>query len=111
MCTELYTPHAGADTVHFSKNGVFYSDINEAKDMLTRFWDDRAKVPYAVDTSWNTLVSYDDEESVALKAQYVLDHRARGVIIWEITGDYLPDGRTPLLDVLSTKLPHRSVVK
>jgi len=111
MCTALYAPHAGADTVHFSKNGVFYHDIVEAKGMLTRFWDDRAKVPYAVDTSWNTLVSYDDEESVALKAQYVLDHRARGVIIWEITGDCLPDGRTPLLDILSAKLPHRSVVK
>jgi hypothetical protein len=32
-----------------------------------------------------------------------VDHNAGGVIIWEITGDYLPDGRTPLLDVISTK--------
>lgn len=111
MCTALHTPHAGADTVHFSKNGVFYSDIVETKRKLTRFWDDRAKVPYTVDSSWNTLVSYDDEESVALKAQYVIDHHAGGVIIWEITGDRLPDGRTPLLDVLSTMLLHRSVVK
>jgi GH18 family chitinase len=111
MCTALYAPHAGADTIHFSKDGVFYNDIVETKGKLTRFWDDRAKVPYAVDSSWNSLVSYDDEESVALKAQYVLDHHAGGVIIWEITGDRLPDGDTPLLDVLSAKLLHRSLVK
>jgi GH18 family chitinase len=47
-------------------------------------------------------VSFDDEESISLKAQYVVDHKAGGVIIWEITGDYLEDGKTPLMDALYT---------
>jgi GH18 family chitinase len=46
------------------------------------------------------LVSYDDEESVRCKAQYVLDRGARGLIVWEITGDYLPDGSHPLLEAI-----------
>jgi chitinase len=72
-------------------------------DKFTRFWDDRAKVPYLINLEWKTFVSYDDEESVGLKAQYVLDRKACGVIIWEITGDSLPDGSTPLLNAISRK--------
>jgi chitinase len=103
-CTGLYGPHSGPDTIHFSANGCFYYDIVQSMDRFARFWDDRAKVPYLVSQEWRTFVSYDDEESVGYKAQYVLDRDAAGVIIWEITGDYMPDGRTPLLDVLSRKL-------
>jgi chitinase len=72
-------------------------------DKFTRFWDDRAKVPYLVSQEWKTFISYDDEESVGHKAQYVLDKNAGGVIVWEITGDSMPDGGTPLLDVISRK--------
>ncbi|TSA24011.1 hypothetical protein D4R75_02275 [bacterium] len=102
-CTAPYSPHSGADTVHFSNHGCFYYDIVQLMDRFTRFWDDRAKVPYLVSQEWKTFVSYDDEESVGHKAQYVLDRDAGGVIIWEITGDYMPDGRTPLLDVITRK--------
>jgi len=58
-------------------------------------------VPYLVSASWNVLVSYDDEESIRIKAQYMLDKNVHGCIIWEITGDYLPDGTTPLLDAVA----------
>ncbi len=55
-------------------------------------------MPYLVSTAWNMLVSYDDEESIRLKAEYVVKKNVHGCIIWEITGDYLPDGTTPLLN-------------
>lgn len=102
-CTSLYGPHAGPDTTHFSSQGCFYYDILPMIGNVTRYWDDKAKVPYLVNLSWKTLVSYDDEESVGYKAQYVVHQHAGGVIIWEITGDYMPDGRTPLLDALRSK--------
>lgn len=101
-CTSMGASHGGADTMYFSQ-GCFYYDIMMARDKFTRYWDDVAKVPYLVSVSSRTLVSYDDEESVGYKAQYVLDQKAGGVIIWEITGDYLSDGRTPLLDVIVSK--------
>lgn len=100
-CVALNAPHHGADTVHFSRFGAFYYDIHRQLAEFTRTWDDRAKVPYLVSAARNELISYDDTESVRAKAQYVLDHHARGVIIWEITGDFLDDGTTPLLDAIT----------
>jgi chitinase len=102
-CTALYGPHKGQDTDHYSEQGCFYYDIVRDMNNFTRYWDDKAKVPYLVSKEWNLFISYDDEESIGYKAQYVLDHEARGLIIWEITGDYLPDGTTPLLDVIYSK--------
>ncbi len=102
-CVALNAPHSGPDTVHFSARGCFYYDIVRSIDKFTRFWDYRAKVPYIISQNWKTFISYDDEESVGYKSQYVLDKNAGGVIIWEITGDFMPDGGTPLLDVISRK--------
>jgi chitinase len=102
-CTSLYSPHGGADTIHFSPQGAFYYDIIQVIDRFTRYWDNQAKVPYLISSSWNTLISYDDAESIGYKAQYVIDHNAGGLIIWEITGDFLSDGSTPLLDVIYSK--------
>ena len=101
-CMGLYAHHKGADTVHFADGDCFYYDVVACRDKFTRRWDDRAKVPYLVSSSWNTFVSYDDEESVGYKARYVVDHHACGVIIWEITGDYLPGGSTPLLNAIDS---------
>jgi chitinase len=99
-CTSLNARHAGPDTTHFSRFGAFYYDIVRQIDKFTRYWDDRAQVPYLVSREWDLLVSYDDELSVRAKAQYALASGARGLIIWEITGDFLPDGRTPLLNTI-----------
>ena len=106
-CTALNAPHAGADTLHFSSSGAFYYDIRANLDRFTRRWDDHAKVPYLVSTDWNLFVSYDDAESIRAKAAYIVDNGIHGLIIWEITGDYLPDGTTPLLDtIVSTFQSH-----
>jgi len=99
-CTELGAPHKGSDTTHFPAAGAFYYSILPVKEKCTRYWDDRAKVPYLVNRSWDLFISYDDEESIGHKARYVVDKGVRGVIIWEITADYLEDGTTPLLDVI-----------
>jgi len=103
-CEGVYQPHAGPDTTHIPPNGCFYSDIVREIGNFRRSWDERAKVPFLVNQEWKTFVSYDDEESVGLKADYALEHKAGGVIVWEITGDFLPGGGTPLLDVISEKL-------
>ncbi len=50
-----------------------------------RHWDDQAKVPYL--TNGKYFLSYDDEESIGLKAQYILDKQLAGTIIWTVFGD------------------------
>jgi chitinase len=72
-----------------------------------RKWDDKAKAPYLVNRKKKILVSYDDEESVGYKADYILDNNVRGVIIWTIVGDYLENGDSPLLEVLHNKLDQK----
>lgn len=69
----------------------FYYGYNEVMDLLnsgwTYLWDDCSQVPYVQKPDKMMIVSFDDEKSVALKCRYVLDKKAAGVIIWEITQD------------------------
>lgn len=57
------------------------------------YWDNTAKVPYLLGKSGGaaagTFVSYDNAQSVALKAGYVLSKGARGVIVWDISHDMM----------------------
>jgi chitinase len=99
-CTALDGVHGPPDTVHFPAGEAFYYRIAALRKNFTGHWDERAGVPYLTSTEWNMLVSYDDEESIRRKARYVLDRGARGLIVWEITGDYLADGSHPLLEAI-----------
>ncbi|HTY39441.1 MAG TPA: glycosyl hydrolase family 18 protein [Bacteroidota bacterium] len=100
-CAALYAPHAGTDTVHFPPGALSYSIIASKFGEFTRHWDEKARVPYLIGKKWNVLISYDDEASVREKAQYVIDHGAAGLIIWEITDDFMGDSQTPLLDTIA----------
>ncbi len=96
----------------------FYNYILQTIDApnsgWTKHWDDVAKVPYA--TKGNFFLSYDDEQSIELKADYINDNHVGGVIIWEIFSDwdvgpvtqnfgnklrYCPDTKAPLANVLN----------
>ncbi|MBC8083378.1 MAG: carbohydrate-binding protein, partial [Hymenobacter sp.] len=52
----------------------------------TEAWDDNAKVPYK--TNGNYFLSYDNERSVGLKAQYIKDQQLAGAIVWSASGDW-----------------------
>ena len=44
-------------------------------------------MPWLHNDSLGVFITYDDAESIALKADYVRDRRLGGVMIWEIGGD------------------------
>ena len=50
------------------------------------------------------LVSYDDEQSVCVKTEYMIENNLNGFLIWELSGDLLPDLSTPLLDSINAKV-------
>lgn len=67
-----------------------------------RYWDAESSAPYLYNDATGVFVSYEDPESVALKAKYVLDHNLGGVMFWEYSGD--PSGA--LLDAIDIGLHH-----
>jgi chitinase len=54
----------------------------------TSHWDDCAQVPYLQNPDQSVLLSYDDEQSVALKCRFIKEKQAAGAIIWEISQDF-----------------------
>lgn len=87
---------------------LYYNILNKM-NLFTKHWDAIAEVPYLTGNgNLKTFVSYDDELSIAKKAEYVVDNNLRGAIIWEITGDYIETfvgsgiiKSTPLVDTLN----------
>ncbi|HVD97554.1 MAG TPA: glycoside hydrolase family 18 protein [Cytophagaceae bacterium] len=86
-----------------------YYDILLKMKSFERRWDDVAQAPYLIGNPGKryTFVSYDDEQSVRLKTQYVMKKESAGVIIWDITGDYVEKSEgsgsiknTPLANVI-----------
>ncbi len=77
-----------------------YSDIQKLLASGWEYnWDSCSQVPFLLNPSKTTLLSFDDIHSVLQKCRYVLDKGAAGVIIWEITGDW-HNGKSELLEVV-----------
>ena len=65
-----------------------YVDYNEIEyDGFTRCWDATAMVPYLTNASGEMVLSYDDETSVGIKAEYVKQKDLRGAMYWNIEAD------------------------
>jgi hypothetical protein len=101
--------------VHFSQilliSHVLLStlDYNIASKIsgFTSLRDEHTKTQYAYSTTG--FLSYDDERAVCDKTEYALDRNLSGYIIWEISGDLMPDLSTPLLDATNNRLNEPNV--
>ncbi|MBO9657775.1 MAG: glycoside hydrolase family 18 protein [Chitinophagaceae bacterium] len=79
---------------------TFLKDSLIGMNGFTRHWDDKAKAPYLFNETTKHFISYDDEESVKLKCQYVEEKKLGGVMFWEYSSD--PKGY--LLNVINKTL-------
>lgn len=66
----------------------------------TRKWDDETKNPWLIAPDNSGVIGYDDEQSVGLKTEWALQQGFRGVFVWEIGGDLLPEGTNPLQEMI-----------
>lgn len=72
----------------FGHNGKEEVDYNEIKyEGYTVCWDDVAKVPFLADATGQMVLTYDNAESLALKAEYVLQKDLRGIMYWNLEAD------------------------
>ncbi len=50
-------------------------------------WDSAGQVPYIVDSTGELVFGYENETSLALKAEYILKHDLKGAMYWSYGGD------------------------
>jgi chitinase len=85
----LYQPHAPNPPPGTWETGVFdWKDI--AANYLGKFSrhrHDEAKVPWLFNEKTGVMISYDDPESLRIKAEYVKQHGLGGVMFWELSAD------------------------
>lgn len=88
----LYGSHKGIGEGTTSEAGIrFFSDIKQnLLSHYVRFWDDAAQVPYLYNPKNRQFISYDDEESLAIKCQYIKDQQLGGAMVWELGLDTRP---------------------
>ena len=76
-----------AETVGMGIDYVdFYKNINT--NGFTRHWDNTAKAPYLWNAEEKTFISYEDEESIRYKIEYLKDKGLAGVMFWEYSADH-----------------------
>lgn len=102
----LNTPHSGQDDNNWESDyGIpQYFSIIDRFGQMTSVRHDVSKTPFAFFNGGSGFVSYDDERSICEKTEYVIDQDLKGFLIWELSGDLMPDLTTPLLDAVNEKL-------
>ena len=79
-----------------------YREIEESYvPRYTRHWDDQAKVPWLYNAKTEIMISYEDPESIAVKAKYVIQKGLGGMMFWDLGQD---DRKSTLLHVIHTEL-------
>jgi len=65
---------------------INYKDISSIEG-YTHLWDSVAQVSYIVDDKDSLIFSYDDERSLKIKCEYILQKEMLGAMYWDYDGD------------------------
>jgi chitinase len=93
-------PYAATKKGAKGPRGGNYSNIERLirEKGWTRKWDEETKNPWAIAPDRSGVIGYDDAESLSIRTSWAMKQGFRGVFFWQINGDVLPDGTTPLQD-------------
>ncbi len=98
----LYQTHTGGAQGTWEAGVFDYSDLVENYlPSYERYVHPEAKVPWLYDAATGVMISYDDPESLRVKAAYVNDRQLGGVMFWELSGD---DAQGSLINALYSEL-------
>ncbi|MBG9376463.1 glycoside hydrolase family 18 protein [Panacibacter sp. DH6] len=67
------------------------------KEGYVYYWDDVAKAPYMYNAAKKKIITFDNEQSIALKTKYAIDKKLNGIMFWQLADDKPTGG---LLDVM-----------
>ena len=99
----LYQTASGPAQGTWEANGVFdFEDLsNNYLPNCSRCWSAEACVPWLYSSGAEIMISYDDAQSLGLKANYVNANNLAGMMIWPLSAD---DSQSSLLNALSAAL-------
>jgi len=90
----LYQSNSGPakgtwDAAGTPPSGVFgYEDIATSYlGTATPYWHATAQVPWLYNAATGIMISYEDSQSLTLKANYVATNKLGGVMVWELSAD------------------------
>ena len=88
----------------FQRAGGFdyLKDSLENKNGFTKYWDDVAKAPYLFNSQTRVFITYDDEQSIKEKCEYIKKNNLAGAMFWE----YADDKKEYLLDVINEEFKY-----
>jgi chitinase len=105
--------HGGTDNINWQVDEgtpLYYNIMSKLTSMTTkRHEPSSTQYAYFSTGAGGGLVTYDDEQAICDKTQYVMDNNLNGFIIWELSGDVMEDLSTPLLDMVNIKLADSSL--
>jgi chitinase len=95
----LYEPYRGRPG---EEGTLSYREIEQTYlPIYTRHWDDQVKVPWLYNKETKIMISYEDTQSIAVKAQYVIQKHLGGMMFWDLGQD---DSKSTLLDAIQRQL-------
>ncbi len=105
----LHTPDEVDTEIFALEEGTpSYFSILRYMSLFERKWDEKGQVPYLVGKNVKTFVGYDDQLSVRLKAEHIINEGCAGCLIWDVAQDWVevPIGSgqvfdTPLINVIN----------
>lgn len=88
----LFSPFMGPGKGTTQEVGMrFFSDIKQNLLSTYQFhWDANAQVPYLYSPSLHEFITYDNEDSMRLKCQFIKEMKLGGVMVWELGLDVRP---------------------
>jgi len=82
----LHTPYKGPGKGTTQEAGVrFFSDIKKnLLDIYQLSWDEASLVPYLYNPDNKEFITFDNEESLRRKSQYIKEMQLGGAMVWEL---------------------------
>ncbi len=103
----LYQPDSGPAQGTYAADGVFsYPDlVQHYLPTYTRHFQPDAQVPWLYNPATRIFISYEDPESLGLKADYAVGQNLAGMMFWELS---LDDAQHSLVSALHRKQSSQS---
>jgi GH18 family chitinase len=99
----LYQQSAGGPASGtWQKDGIFdYKDLSSNYiGSYLRFWNAETSAPWLFDPNTGIMISYDDPQSLGLKADYINTNNLAGAMIWQLSAD---DNNYSLVNAIAAK--------